>query len=89
MQKVLLTGASGFLGKKVLDIFKYKEYDVVIGENNLNIDIIKTIITNMSNVNFYIQIDNISEIMSRADLSIGAGGSVTVTERNEEEGQGG
>jgi UDP-2,4-diacetamido-2,4,6-trideoxy-beta-L-altropyranose hydrolase len=56
------------------------EFDVVIGENNPNIDIIETIITNMSNVNFYIQIDNISEFMSRADLSIGAGGS-TIWER--------
>ena len=29
MQRVLLTGASGFLGKEVLDILKFKEYDVI------------------------------------------------------------
>ena len=56
------------------------ELDVVLGENNPNINQIKDRVVRRPFTNLHIQVDNIAEIMSRSNFSIGAGGS-TIWER--------
>lgn len=51
--------------------------DVVVGSNNPNKDKIKEMCLEMPNTSFYCQIDNMVQLMSKADLAIGAGGSAT------------
>lgn len=51
--------------------------DVVVGKSNKNKDIIQSICSRMLNAAFYCQIDNMAELMWKADFSIGAGGSST------------
>lgn len=51
--------------------------DVIIGETNQFKDIIQAECTALSNVSCHIQVDNMAELMSRADLALGAGGSAT------------
>ncbi|MGG2075403.1 UDP-2,4-diacetamido-2,4,6-trideoxy-beta-L-altropyranose hydrolase [Lysinibacillus irui] len=62
-------------------IEKYNfEVDVVVGNSNQNKKRIKDISFKHKNINFYCQINNIAEIMAKADLAIGAGGA-TIWER--------
>ncbi|MFJ7732312.1 UDP-2,4-diacetamido-2,4,6-trideoxy-beta-L-altropyranose hydrolase [Lysinibacillus sp. NPDC097231] len=59
-------------------IEKYNfEVDVVVGNSNQNKKRIKDISFTHKNINFYCQINNIAEIMAKADLAIGAGGATT------------
>ena len=51
--------------------------DVVVGEANPLSKKIQDLCNSLSNTNVHCQIKNISELMANADLSIGAGGSVT------------
>ena len=52
-------------------------YDVVVGVSNPNRDSIKSKCEKLDNANYYCQIDNMSEMMSKADLVLGAGGIST------------
>jgi len=52
-------------------------FDVVVGNSNANKHIIESKCADMQNVNFYCQIENISELMLKADLAIGAAGSAS------------
>jgi len=54
--------------------------DVVVGANNPNKDQVKEICNSIENTSFYCQVENMAELMSSADLSIGAGG-VSMIER--------
>ena len=49
--------------------------DVVVGKNNPNKEAIEKQCMKSANINYYCQVDNMAELISRADLSIGAGGS--------------
>jgi UDP-2,4-diacetamido-2,4,6-trideoxy-beta-L-altropyranose hydrolase len=51
--------------------------DIVVGEANQHKEMIKKKCEELSNVTFYCQVENMAELMSEADLSIGAGGSST------------
>jgi len=51
--------------------------DVVIGSTNLHLKEIKKYVEETPRLTLHIQIDNIAEIMSSADLALGAGGSTT------------
>lgn len=51
--------------------------DVVVGAANPNRELIKAICSGMVNTNFYCQVDKMAELMSRADLALGAGGIAT------------
>ena len=54
------------------------EIDVVVGSSNSNIDIIKEEMKICPHtVKLYVQIDNIADLMIKADIAIGAGGSTT------------
>lgn len=62
-------------------ILQYKlSVDVVVGNSNPNKEVIKKICTEIENVSFHCQISNISQLMEKADLAIGAGGA-TMWER--------
>lgn len=67
--------------KKVLQGLEVMNFqgiiDVVVGGQNQCKDEIECICENNRNHNFYCQVDNIAELMLRADLAIGAGGSST------------
>ncbi|PLS17891.1 UDP-2,4-diacetamido-2,4,6-trideoxy-beta-L-altropyranose hydrolase [Bacillus sp. M6-12] len=52
---------------------------VVVGLSNANLELIKQL-CGEKNINFYVQINYISELMRKADLALGAGG-VTMWER--------
>ncbi len=52
-------------------------YNVVVGMSNPSKDDIKSICEKLDNANYYCQIDNMMEMMSRADLALGAGGTST------------
>ncbi len=54
--------------------------DVVVGKNNPIKKTIEEICESMPSVNYYNQIDNMAELMLKADLAIGAGGT-TLWER--------
>ena len=59
-------------------IEKYNfEVDVVVGNSNQNKKRIKDISLTNKNINFYCQINNIAELMAKADIAIGAGGATT------------
>jgi UDP-2,4-diacetamido-2,4,6-trideoxy-beta-L-altropyranose hydrolase len=51
--------------------------DVVIGEAHPHKDEIRNACNRLKQVTFYCQVDNIAEIMAKADLSVGAVGSAT------------
>ncbi|MZQ85767.1 UDP-2,4-diacetamido-2,4,6-trideoxy-beta-L-altropyranose hydrolase [Paenibacillus sp. 5J-6] len=51
--------------------------DVVVGSTNPNRDRICELCSHITNVHFYCQISNISDLMVEADLAIGAGGTST------------
>ncbi|MFH1096611.1 MAG: GNAT family N-acetyltransferase [Candidatus Desantisbacteria bacterium] len=51
--------------------------DVVVGESNPNKDKIKDICSAMPDVRYHCQIDNMAQLMVRADLAVGAGGIAT------------
>jgi UDP-2,4-diacetamido-2,4,6-trideoxy-beta-L-altropyranose hydrolase len=61
---------------KLLNISELK-VDVVVGSLHKDREEIKAICKSLPEVNFYCQINNISELMIKADLSIGAGGGLT------------
>lgn len=51
--------------------------DVVVGMSNPHKDKIKSLCDSLPAVNYYCQVDNMAEMMARADLAIGAGGTTT------------
>lgn len=51
--------------------------DVVVGKSNVRRDEIAQVCARMPNVTFHCQIDNMAELIARADLGIGAGGATT------------
>lgn len=51
--------------------------DVAVGAANPNRERIKEICSGMGNTNFYCQVENMAELMARADLALGAGGTAT------------
>ncbi|MGI2296569.1 UDP-2,4-diacetamido-2,4,6-trideoxy-beta-L-altropyranose hydrolase [Paenibacillus sp. GXUN7292] len=55
------------------DIF----FDIVVGNSNLHKDKIHKLCTELPNTQYYCQITNMAELMNKADLAIGAGGSTT------------
>jgi UDP-2,4-diacetamido-2,4,6-trideoxy-beta-L-altropyranose hydrolase len=48
--------------------------DVVIGASKVYYDLLTKICAQLSNAKIHIQIDNVAELMSKADIAIGAGG---------------
>jgi UDP-2,4-diacetamido-2,4,6-trideoxy-beta-L-altropyranose hydrolase len=56
------------LNNKFIDI----TFDVIIGGSNSNYKNIKTYCEKFDNLNFYYNIDNIPEVLSKADLCIGS-----------------
>jgi UDP-2,4-diacetamido-2,4,6-trideoxy-beta-L-altropyranose hydrolase len=67
-----LTGMAleALLKKDLLDI----DVDVVIGESNLSVKELKKLVEKRPNTILHVQINNIAEIISKADLAIGSGG---------------
>jgi UDP-2,4-diacetamido-2,4,6-trideoxy-beta-L-altropyranose hydrolase len=53
------------------------EIDVVIGAMNPHRSEVEALVNSMSNVKYYCQVSNMAEMMLKADLAIGAGGSTT------------
>jgi UDP-2,4-diacetamido-2,4,6-trideoxy-beta-L-altropyranose hydrolase len=53
------------------------EVDVIIGASNPHKAEIREFASFYPNINFHIQINNMAELMEKADLAIGAGGSTT------------
>jgi len=51
--------------------------DVAVGSNNPNKNLIKRLCSNISFCSFHEQSKNIAKLMTKADLAIGAGGSMT------------
>jgi UDP-2,4-diacetamido-2,4,6-trideoxy-beta-L-altropyranose hydrolase len=51
--------------------------DVVVGQSNPNGGLLREKCASMPCINFFCQVDNMAELMARADLSIGAGGAAT------------
>ncbi|MHB8917542.1 MAG: UDP-2,4-diacetamido-2,4,6-trideoxy-beta-L-altropyranose hydrolase, partial [Desulfocucumaceae bacterium] len=51
--------------------------DVVVGGANPNKVEVKQICSGMPNTRFHFQVDNMAELMAKADLAIGAGGTTT------------
>lgn len=51
--------------------------DVVVGRSNPRKEQIEVLCSRMPNTNFYCQINHIAELMMKADMAIGAGGSST------------
>lgn len=51
--------------------------DVVVGAANKQKQELKTYCSKLANFNFYEQVDNMAELMAKADLAIGAGGTTT------------
>jgi UDP-2,4-diacetamido-2,4,6-trideoxy-beta-L-altropyranose hydrolase len=51
--------------------------DVIVGSSNPNLNYIKEYCSNKEYLSFYHQVDNMAEMMNKADLAIGAGGSST------------
>jgi UDP-2,4-diacetamido-2,4,6-trideoxy-beta-L-altropyranose hydrolase len=56
---------------------KHLSLDVVIGSNNLHINEIELFSSKLENTVLHVQVNNIAQLMSSADISIGAGGSTT------------
>ena len=53
------------------------EVDVVVGANNPHRDLVKKKCEALPNFHYHCQVDNMAELMVKADLAIGAGGSTT------------
>lgn len=51
--------------------------DVIVGSSNPHKEKIKKRCSDLSNAYYHCQVDNMAELMARADLAIGAGGSTT------------
>lgn len=51
--------------------------DVVIGSTNPHQEELKAIVRNKPNVQLHIQVENIAELMAKADIALGAGGSTS------------
>jgi len=51
--------------------------DVVVGKSNIRKETIENICNQYENISYYCQIENMAELMAKADLAIGAGGSTT------------
>ncbi|PFJ56386.1 UDP-2,4-diacetamido-2,4,6-trideoxy-beta-L-altropyranose hydrolase [Bacillus thuringiensis] len=51
--------------------------DVVVGSQNPHKEVIQTYCKSVSNASYYCQIENMEELLVRADLGIGAGGTTT------------
>jgi UDP-2,4-diacetamido-2,4,6-trideoxy-beta-L-altropyranose hydrolase len=51
--------------------------DVIVGASNLNKEKIESICKNMEKVNFFYQVNNIAELMAKADFAIVSGGTIT------------
>jgi len=51
--------------------------DVVLGVSNPFRNEVKSLCSGMPNVSFYLQVSNMAELIARADLAIGAGGTAT------------
>ena len=49
--------------------------DVVVGSNNPQKEMIRELCRNMQGTHYHCQVDNMAQLMVRADLAIGAGGS--------------
>lgn len=64
---------------RAIEMLNYPEViiDVVVGKLNPNKYQIESYCRQFSNINFYFQVENIAELMGRADLAIGAGGTTT------------
>lgn len=62
-----------------LALLKYPELrvDVVVGANNPHKQEIEETCRNLPGVSFYCQVDKMAELMARADLAVGAGGTAT------------
>ncbi|MEM5682617.1 glycosyltransferase [Bacillus toyonensis] len=67
--------------KNVKSLTKYKKdnlkIDVVVGSQNPHKEEIQTYCKSVSNASYYCQIENMEELLVRADLGIGAGGTTT------------
>lgn len=61
-------------GKKDVSI------NVVVGQNNVHKEMIRNLCDKNDNINYFCQVSNISELMCKADIAIGAGGT-TIWER--------
>ncbi|MCK5098297.1 MAG: UDP-2,4-diacetamido-2,4,6-trideoxy-beta-L-altropyranose hydrolase [Desulfobacteraceae bacterium] len=57
--------------------FEHLYVDVVVGQNNSYMENLQTIVSNRSGTRLYIQPDEFVELLLRADLCIGAGGTTT------------
>lgn len=57
--------------------FLHLEVDVVLGSTNPHREQITTLVSQRPNTQLHIQVSNIAELMAKADLAIGAGGSTT------------
>lgn len=53
------------------------QIDVIVGQANPKKKEIQAYCSNLPNVKYYCQVDNMAELMAEADLAIGAGGSTT------------
>lgn len=65
-----LTGLSDYISSKL-------EINVVTGQSNSNKERIKQICSSRQNLYYHCQVLNIAELMNKADLAYGAGGSTT------------
>lgn len=52
-------------------------FDVVVGASNPYKEKVKILIDSIANVNYHYQVSNMANLMLKADMSIGAGGSTT------------
>jgi UDP-2,4-diacetamido-2,4,6-trideoxy-beta-L-altropyranose hydrolase len=64
---------------KALEHFRFKNIDIVVGKSNQKKDEIRQICLDKK-YNYYEQINNISDLMNKADFALGAGG-ITAWER--------
>lgn len=60
----------------LIEQYKIKT-DVVVGSSNPNKDAIEQLCSQFKNFNYYCQINNMAQLMAKADLAIGAGGTTT------------
>ena len=65
-----ITGLSDYISPKI-------EINVVTGQSNSNKERIRDICSSRSKMYYHCQVSNIAELMNKADLAFGAGGSTT------------
>ena len=65
-----ITGLSNYISSKL-------EVNVVTGQSNPNKARIKDICSSMPHIYYHCQVSNLAELMNKADLAFGAGGSTT------------